>query len=746
MMKYRIANYGRLFAAAMMLALGACAMDEGDESPLVEFGATATEFTVNATAGHVDIEVLSNQNCLLSFLDDTSWAEISASVIRGDGKFFIDYDDNPDFPRMTRVLIEAEQSGRRDTVTVKQRGGITPTMALPSSSLIVRGSAAGEAETDLETNLDFADVEAVMTYTGGEGEDWIGGISYADGKLKVSFQSNPSAEKPRSANVALNYDNGWGEVQTTTLYVIQQTANDELGQEASFEEVRSMALMGAETEIDDFLIISGYVVSAPESGNTGENPKTTYTSIDYSMCNKTVYLESLDGKYGFLLETATEEDNIFDRYDKVQLLLNGTKLTGYENPDRYTISGITTSMVVAREAGTASSVPVKEKYIADLDDTDLYTFVTLKDCEFPVRKGSLTPVHEGYTLGDGIAMLSKYPRLMRDIQGSSIYLFTNTTCPYRRTGKRLPYGSGSVSGVVVFEYFQPYVYGDGADVDTHGRIGNYQLRHMAYEDIKFAEEESFSALLTEYRYIKDKEVAADGYVSWYPTFGNNGRFIHSRKGALGDVYIPNTWNYLGPVGTTKGTEPFRNNLGNKNGLGIILEDGTDYLASNSSINSDGKGQDANSNAWVSTYWWDDTANTGWSWRVEFSTKDIVTDHLSMQISVQSGRALLQCSPIYWKAQWSLTGDLSKAEDWTDIGSYQVPDFPMYQTYREWQLPAYKQIDFPLPLEMLGHEKVYVRLTPENNLSNTLDFAGGFVNAGGSRSGSAMDYFAIRYNK
>lgn len=93
-----------------------------------------------------------------------------------------------------------------------------------------------------------------------------------------------------------------------------------------------MALMGAETEIDDFLIISGYVVSAPESGNTGENPKTTYTSIDYSMCNKTVYLESLDGKYGFLLETATEEDNIFDRYDKVQLLLNGTKLTGYEIP------------------------------------------------------------------------------------------------------------------------------------------------------------------------------------------------------------------------------------------------------------------------------------------------------------------------------------------------------------------------------------------------------------------------------
>lgn len=743
-MKYGISRYGKLFAAAMTLTLGACAMDEGDESPLVEFGVTATEFTVNATAGHVDMELLSNQSCHLSFLDDTPWAELSTTAIRGDGKFFVDYDDNKDFPRMTRVLIEAEQSGRRDTVTLKQRGAITPTVAFPSSSLIIPGSAAGAAETEMQINIDFSEVETIMAYADGDG--WIEGVSYADGKLKVNYLQNPSAGKPRSANVALVYENGWGEKQTTTLYVIQKTSNDELGQETSFEQVRSQALMGGEVEIEDFLIISGYVVSDKASRNAGENPKTTYTSIDYAMCDKTVYFESFDGRYGFCIETATQEDNIFERYDKVQLLLAGTTLRASENPDRYTISGVTTSMIVGREAGSASAAPVKEKYISQLTDEDIYTFVTLKECEFPVRKGSLTPIHEGYTLGDGVAMFSKYPRLMRDIEGSSIYLYTNTTTPYRRTGQRLPYGSGSVSGVVVFEYFQSYVYGDGFDVDTHGRIGRYQLRHMAYEDIQFAQEESFSVLLTEYRYPKGKEVAADGYTYWYPTFGNNGRFTHSRKGKLEDIYISNTWNYLGPVGSTKGTLPFRNNLGNKSGLGIILEDGTDYLATNTSINSDGKGQDANSNAWVTTYWWNDDTNKGESWRIEFSTKGIVTQHLSMQISVQSGRALLECSPIYWKAQWSLTGDLEKEDDWTYIASYQVPDFPMFQTYREWQLPAYKQIDFALPLEMLGHEKVYIRLTPENNISNTLEFGAGFVNGSSNRSGSAMDYFAIRYNK
>lgn len=745
-MKYGISRYGKYFSAFMVLALGACTMDNGDESPLVEFGTVQSEFTVNATAGHVDIEVLSNQDCRLSFLDETTWAELSTSLIRGDGKFFIDYDDNDGFPRMTRVLVAAEQSGRCDTVLLKQRGGIMPTMTLPSSSLIIPGSASGFSDTELQTNIDFSEVEISMSYTSGEGVDWVEGVSYADGRLTVDYLENPSATQPRSASVTLAYDNGWGEIQTTTLYLIQKTSEDELGQEASFEDVRSLALMGASVEIEDFLIISGYVVSDKESRNAGENPKTTYTSIDYTMCEKTVYLESIDGRYGFCLETATEADNIFERYDKVQLLLAGTTLTGAENPDRYTISGITTAMVVGRETGSSSAIPVKEKYIAELTDDDIYTFVTLKDCEFPIRKGSLTPVHEGYTLGDAKAMMSKYPRLIRDIQGSSMYLYTNTTCPYRRTGKRLPYGSGNISGVVVFEYYQPYIYGDGIDADTHGRIGRYQLRHMAYEDIRFAEEESFSALLTEYRYIKDKAKGTDGYVYWYPTYGNNGRFTHSYQAYEAGCVGATTWNYLGPVGTAKGTEPFRDHIGNENGLGIILEDGTDYMGTSSSVNTDGKGQDGTTNSWKTNYWWNDETNTGESWRVEFSTKDIVTDHLSMQISVQSGRAILNCTPIYWKAEWSLTGDLSNAEDWIYIASYQVPDFPIFATYREWQLPAFKQIDMELPLEMLGHDKVYIRFTPENNIANTLEFGGGFVNGGGSDSGSAMDYFAIRYNK
>ena len=101
-------------------------------------------------------------------------------------------------------------------------------------------------------------------------------------------------------------------------------------------------------------------------------------------------LESEDGRYGFNILTATADDNVFDRYDRVQLLLKGAVLHGENDPDRYELSGITTSMIVGRTAGTAADIPVKEKYISELTDDDMYTYVTLKDCEFLYARGSLT--------------------------------------------------------------------------------------------------------------------------------------------------------------------------------------------------------------------------------------------------------------------------------------------------------------------------------------------------------------------
>ncbi len=148
------------------------------------------------------------------------------------------------------------------------------------------------------------------------------------------------------------------------------------------------------------------------------------------MSDRTVYLETYDGKYGIAVQTASAGDNVFEQYDHVQILIQGASGYLVENPDRYELRNVTKAMVISRIAGSASDVPVKEKWMNQLTDDDIYTYVTLKDVEFPVRKGAITPINEGYAIGTNADRISKYPLLVRDINGDDMYMMTNTNCAY----------------------------------------------------------------------------------------------------------------------------------------------------------------------------------------------------------------------------------------------------------------------------------------------------------------------------
>ena len=662
----KIGSAGILLAA---LAATAC-MDHGDDIPLIELGAVENSFTVNATAGHVDIQVYSNQPAVLSLLDDgASWADLSDTRLPLDGKFYIDYADNTGFPRMTRVLIQSADAVRSDTVVLRQRGARVPAMAFEGgTSTNVPGSSGGKASVRFGTNIAPDELTFTTQYDAGEepAEEWLSEIALQPaGEEEYTFTfdyAGNDTDELRTATVTVSYVNGWEETEQLTLNVIQRTKNDMLGHDISFAELREKAL--TVSKVDEYWLLEGYVVSDRDSKNASNNPMPTDMSVDYSGCEKTVYLESPDGRYGFCVETATPEDNAFTRYDKVKILLKDAELVFEPDPDRYMIKGIRSSMIVERVTGNDASVlPVKQKYISELTDEDIYTFVTLRDCEFAVRKGSLTPVHEGYTLADAQGRLNMYPRLIRDNKGSLIHLLTNTTCPYRRNGTRLPYGSGELAGVIVHERFPQYEYVDTADDLANGIIGSYQIRHMSFADIRFAEDrsQSFSETLTEYSYVKGKAAAADGYAYWYPTWGTNGRFTQtaSKSAYPNGVYNAACWHYLGWCGTARGTAPFRSHIGNDgySGFGVILEDGTNYAVKSTAVNTDGKGTDqANWLAWVTTYWWNASTDRPYAWVVEFSTAGISSDRVSLIMSVQSGRATLNAGPYFWKVQWSATGD------------------------------------------------------------------------------------------
>ena len=755
----------------------ACTEEKVEKFEFKEFGISQSEIQFPAKIEYSDgkvvsdlkkeIRVLSNQECVISYVDgiEADWMRIrdldTYQVCRqiafdGDCSFRIECDQNDDYARMVKLLVQT--SSRTDTVYVKQLGKREPSIKLASGSLVLNGSTAGNGEVAYTSNIsDYQDIKYQISYSGEEG--WIDAVSIDGDKVKLDYKANPSSDNLRTASVKVYYTDGFGTEYGQTLYVIQKTGNDGIGKTMSFADVRAMGKDGQTVEINDYLIVAGYVVSNRASGNVVENEKLSLTASDNTSYKKKFYLESLDGNYGFLVQTATEEDNVFTFADKVTLLLKGTSLTKETDPERYEITGLTSSNIVGRETGFSSNLPEREKFISELTDADIYTYITLKDCEFAVRKGALTPLNDAYTLSSGKGMISKYPRLVRDAEGSSIYTYTNTTCPYRRDGVRLPYGSGTLSGVIVHELFPNYVYGDNDDEELSGNIGRYQIRHQSYSDIAFDKEKSFSHILAEFRYATGFRTGENGMSYFNATDGQaSARFFHTSGDAV--TNCPSTFNYIGWTGTNSGVAPFKGHIGFDSSidqpLGYSFADG--YVFDYSGTNSDGKGKVSSTkkntyngvsvklyDGWMSKIWWKDEDAPAESWIVEFSTKDIAAQHLSMQFTSYSAiTSNVGNAPYNWTVSWSDTFDLNDESVWKKVADYVVPDGVLNGQEREWQLPAFKQYDFVLPLEMLGKDKVYLRLRPASRVSNTLYFGEGTV-TDGTQSGNGIDYFAIRYN-
>lgn len=430
----------RALLAGMLAAVAVCfasCTEKGDYFSLEELGAKENTYIVDTEAGVISVEVLSNKSYDLSFANTVDWATLKAFRMSGDGSFDVDYDANPGFPRMATIFIQGP--GNADTVYLKQRGLTIPELKFPNQNIIVKGEG-GMVEADIQTNIDFEEMAVAIEYTSEEGVEWISQMDIVDGKFVFEAQGNLSETKLRNARITLSYVDGWDQKIASTLYLTQANALNELGQKVSIPELYGMS----GSVIYDDIILEGYVVSDKGNPNIASNPQTTTTKIDYSVNEKTVYIESLDGRYGIKLVTSTKEDNIFARYSKVQVLLKGTTVNSEHTDDivpgpaRYKITGVTSAKVLTSVAGTADVLPKKEKTIAELTDEDIYTFVTLRQCELPIGAGSFTPLNEGYGSAYNQQRIDTYPQVVRDIHGNSLYMMVNLSCPWRRDGSEIP--------------------------------------------------------------------------------------------------------------------------------------------------------------------------------------------------------------------------------------------------------------------------------------------------------------------
>ena len=333
---------------------------------------------------------------------------------------------------------------------------------------------------------------------------------------------------------------------------------------------------------------------------------------------------------------------------------------------------------------------LKERSVADLTDADLYTFVTLKACEIPIREGGLTPINEGYASVYGAGRIDCYPRLIRDEKGGCMFLLTNVGCGFRRDGTDLPAGSGSISGVIVHETFSRF--------EEDGDIGRYQIRPLERDDIALNANsgDGFSRLIAEWNLPR----IAGNVVS--PGYGA-GTITHTSGKT---IYASSDYSLSGPI--TGKVE-----VDNK---GSVPEGGF-----------------SNAN------WWDKANDCGEGWVIGFSTRGIASGRLSMQFATVN---LAVGAPRYWVAEWSDHGLKSGA--WNIVREYTVPDIAQWSNTLLTQLPGHKNVNIDLPSEMLGKDAVYVRLRAARNSAGTASSYDGSTIVNGAAN--TLSYVAVRYDK
>ena len=716
-----------------------------------ELGTDQDEYVVGADGGEVLVKVYANSAGTVSLAREVPWASLDRHDFDADADFCVTVSSNDGLKRMVPLIIRT--GTRKDTVNIKQEGAWEENFKLGASSAVIYNKRGRGTGVYVQSNIPESDITFRIVYLDAEYTPWITSVGIQEDSLMIATIDNTDNEKIRKAAIDVRYTNGWGEQVESTLMLTQANARNMIGNQLSFEALRALASDKPVTISSDYTI-EGYVVSDKDSGNAGDNVQSTSTTIDATVCQRTAYLESPDGKYGVMLVFSSAEDNILSNntravinLEDAVLMREGTADVSDNEPLRYSISGLSSSKVVSCTEVDAATIPSKNKNISELTDDDIYTRVTLVDCEFPVRKGSLTPVNEGYTSLYSANRITKFPTLVRGKDGASLYMYTNITCPYRRDGERIGYGSGNVTGVVVHEKCRRFVDKDADDEDLCGNIGKYQIRHMSREDIAFEDafEDGFSEMICEWRFLSQGNA---GDNSWNATYGK-GTMNHSYSGAVHGsfnthCYPSYSFSYLGLCGKAYTT--------NESGFGVILENGTDYgrdyvcdcSKGNLSVNND------IALAWLSSNWWSAERKSPEYWFLNFSTQGIQTDHLSLQLSSlnvsQEG-----CSPVKWKLQWAETNTAST--QWKDIAEYSVPDIVLWTATQPWQCPGFKAMDFELPLEMLGKDNVYVRMIPIGQKGNgntpqgylDTDYKNG-SNGSTSKANNAIDYVAVRYNK
>ncbi|MBE6230895.1 MAG: hypothetical protein E7117_00850 [Bacteroidales bacterium] len=473
---------------AMTVIAASCNLDDAQYVTIDELAVSEIAENVAVEGGSVTFRIYSNSDVTLAPRGGLQeWAQVSTMAFSGDSDVTVTFQPNEEGLRRGVVLDVVSSTGKTMEVVVKQDGK-EPYLKCMTPFRSVSGKDNTEMEFSLETNVDHSLLNVAIAYLSGS-DGWISVSKLEGGRLKASISAN-ATDKVNKAKVTVSFTDGWNEYHSADFYVTQSDRNGNFGKPVSFADARSLASAAAITEN---YVIEGVVVSDSDSRNMGLNPALSAKIVDVTVSDRTAYIQSIDGKYGFRVIYDEVSDNLLKHGTSVTLSLQGTVLSMENDPERYTISSVSGENVM--ESSDGAEVVVKEKNITELVPEDIYTWVTLKDVELAVKEGSYTDIRENYALETSVNTacpnsssaryfyMDNWATLLTDCTGNAIYAPINMLCEWRKPDAGAPRGKGCVSGIIVSE-----------DIRRYGNVGQYQLRVVDETGFDFGEPSVWTVL------------------------------------------------------------------------------------------------------------------------------------------------------------------------------------------------------------------------------------------------------------
>jgi hypothetical protein len=620
-------------------------------------------------------------------LEKESWFKLRSNAGDGKGEVLVDLENNAaNLPRAVKLLVKA--GSKTDTISLQQRG-IVPVINITDATAnsIANG---GTIKTPVNTNVPLNLMKTTFRFITEGQLDWISQLSIDNGNLFMKVAENPTTAA-RSAVLKLEYLDALGTTTLDSITINQQLRLD-YGNAVNkdFNYIKTALPAG---EITEDIYIEGVVISDKGNPNLAKNlnnpdNKHTLSKTENSLA---VYIQSIDGTNGLYLKTKTGGDNIFNFNERVKIWLKGATLQKFSNPNYAIVKDIASLNIMEKVEGTGSLQP-REKYMNELTDDDLFTYIKLKSVELSVPTGAFTNINEGY-----IARMDCYPSSIRDINGNNMYMLMNLDVKYRRDGTQVPQGSGDIAGILVHEELERY----------GGNIGRYSIRPLKREDIALNQNRSagFSQVLVEWSRFRT-ELSAGATESLNPLTPETGTGKLWRSGKTALDYTTN--------GIYASTD--------YNGLA------QDPTGAKGSVTNGG---------WGSKNWWNNTTNKGEYWGLEFSTTG-VRQPISLQLEGNTDPG----GPRNFVVEWSESNDDNGV--WRTAGTFTFEDVANWTNTLLTQVAGYKAVNIDFPPEASGLSKLVIRIRMANKIVGSSTSPNGGVYA--ASAGCRLGHISVKYNK